>query len=66
MLDPESQPHTSSALPQWPRADQLTGCKLQMATRSQLPSGLSQEPRQGKTIRDGLNASRPLLTGLLG
>lgn len=43
MLYPERQPHTSSALPQWP----------------------SQEPGQGKTIQDGLNAPRPLLTGLL-
>lgn len=37
-----------------------------MVTHSQLPSGLSQKPGQGKTIRDGLNASRPLFTGLLG
>lgn len=41
-------------------------CKLQTATHSQLPSGLSQESGQGKTVQDGLNAPRPLLTGLLG
>ena len=42
VLDPESQPHTSSALPQWPRADQLTG--WQASDGNSLTTALRAEP----------------------
>lgn len=42
MLDPESQPHTSSALPQWPRADQLMG--WQASDGDSLTTALRAEP----------------------